>query len=378
MDADAERMALLKDFDLPVYAMRAYLALLQLGTAEARHVSELGRIPVAKVYTTLDQLQARGLLTVTPGKPRKYSPVAMADFLERRLQAHREQAEELAAQKDRLADLFPIVGTVELGERASVHTLRGRRNIGQHFRENAAAARHEIDVLLPSAPQGKLPAIAKTLMDARARGVQVRVLARPPVVPADDPFRDLDALPGAVRVSHDAKLEPDVALATFDGGTALLAHFVPAQSGRGHAKDVAVLTRETALVKTLAGMLHLSWLQAEVGEAASPAAELPGLLRGHRQPIVVTDARGRVTLWSQGAESAFGILESRAVGLGLSAVLPTLEGVESSGEARVRIGGRPFLVTSDCAQNGGGSRMWSFHPEGAAPPLSARPSFPPR
>lgn len=368
MDMDNEQVERLREFGLPTYAVRAYLALLKLGTAEARHVSEVARIPPAKVYGTLDQLQQKGLVTVATGKPRKYSPVPMGDFLERRLRDHREQMDALAARKDDLVELFPILGTVEAGGRASISTIRGRRNISEHFRENAAAATRDLALLLPASPSERLRAVVKVLDKARGRGVSIRILAHANADPGDLP-PGLQAFPDEFRVSRDLGLEPDVAVATFDGESALLAHFVPGETARDHAQDVAILTKDPALAATLARMVHLCWLQAgqgeEVPEAPTSDAELPGLVRMLHEAVVVTDAEDRIALWSQGAATAFDVAEASALGRPLQAILPGLDEAVAQGDARILVGGRAFVVSCDHVGSPSGSRLRLFRLEAA-------------
>jgi HTH-type transcriptional regulator, sugar sensing transcriptional regulator len=265
-DRSAEQISELTAMGLPAYAVRAYLGLLQLGVGEARQVSELAKIRPAKVYGTLDQLERRGLVTIIPGKPRKYQPVPIAEFLARRIEEEREAIDTMSSRLDRMAELFPVVGRPADDERATITTLRGRRNISEHFRREAIGAQKEISVHLPSKWPKRVRALGKLVGEARQRGVQAR-LFRPPD-DSGDPARELE---DATEACDAHPLGSDVLLATFDGRSALLAHFVPDQSARDHPKDIAIVTHERALASAIAAML--AHPRAAAQPEAHPAAE---------------------------------------------------------------------------------------------------------
>lgn len=266
-DREAERSAQLKALGLPVYAGRAYLALLELGTGEARQVSDLARIPPAKVYNTLEQLEQKGLAVSTPGRPRKYRPVPMEEYLARQLEEKKEALEMLEERRESLVDLFPILGTADDKTRSHISTVRGRRNISEHFRENAKSAQREIIMLLPVRPSRRIRALEKLTQDARDRGVQVRLLVPQPEL--DTLAQGVSATPADTRVVEPEGEDADVTLATFDGEKALLAHFVPGQPGRSFAKDLAILTAEPAFAKMLTKLLECRW------DSVAPIAAAP-------------------------------------------------------------------------------------------------------
>src|SRR5207248_11237358 len=110
-------MEKLRSFGLSESAARAYLALLELGLTEARDVGRLAKIPLAKVYQTLDQLQEHGLVTVIPTTPRKYEPVEFRQFLDRRRERMLQEARELERVAPELAALFPTTAHETVGDR---------------------------------------------------------------------------------------------------------------------------------------------------------------------------------------------------------------------------------------------------------------------
>jgi len=84
---DSARKDLLVDallaYGLNEYEARAYLALLQHGSAVAGDISRRSGIPRPRVYDTLQRLIESSLVTEHGGSPRSYSPLPLEDFLER-------------------------------------------------------------------------------------------------------------------------------------------------------------------------------------------------------------------------------------------------------------------------------------------------------
>lgn len=175
MDSQAEAIAQLKEFGVPTYAARAYLALLELGVSDARGVSDVASIPSAKVYGALTHLEKRGLAEVTPGKPRKYAAVAMSAFLARQLREQEARIEELRMKASEIAELFPVGAGAALAPRPQTVTIEGKRNILQHLREACDGAKTSILASLEPPLRSELT-LRRPFEDAGRRGVTVGLI----------------------------------------------------------------------------------------------------------------------------------------------------------------------------------------------------------
>lgn len=271
MSGPRERMETLRRFGLSEYAARAYLALLDLGTTEARDVSRLSNVPLAKVYSTLEHLQEKGLVLVSPETPKKYTPVPFAEFVDRLTAAHERQARELRTAREELAAEFPITGAVEMDDRGGVTTVRGRRNALDRMRDLAAEARHEMVLVASAGTLLRFAHLRAMLEDARARGLRVRVVA--PLLPATKARFDELCRACELRVRPDEPGQAmQVAFLCVDRRVALLVHHVPDDGGTTNGKDVGILADETALVQTLHSFAEYVWERAApwepVGEPA--------------------------------------------------------------------------------------------------------------
>lgn len=282
-----ERLAKLREFGLSEYAARAYLALLELGATEARDVSRLAKVPLAKVYSTLEQLHEKGLVTVTPETPKKYEPVPFAEFVQRLRQAHAEQIRLLRDSQGELSAMFPIVGTRQVGDRGTTTTLRGRRTVLDKLRHCAEEAQNEILLVASDGFARRHHHARLMLQEARQRGIEARLLVN---ADADSIPRLAELVPYAQMRGKDTMkgAAPDVAIAVFDRRQALIVHFLPDDASSYHGKDVAILTGEEAIVRTMWAMLEHHWSKApdvegEIARATSPRADAEASRRQARE-----------------------------------------------------------------------------------------------
>lgn len=66
----------LEAFGLNEYTARSFVALLSLGTATAKEISDVSGVPRTRVYDVMDTLQERGLVSVRHTEPREFWAVS--------------------------------------------------------------------------------------------------------------------------------------------------------------------------------------------------------------------------------------------------------------------------------------------------------------
>jgi len=71
----------LRRLGLTEYESRLYLALLRKGPIKASQLSFFGQVPRTKTYYAIKELQRKGLVTITPGKPELYAPCSPLETL---------------------------------------------------------------------------------------------------------------------------------------------------------------------------------------------------------------------------------------------------------------------------------------------------------
>lgn len=269
-------MAKLREFGLSEYAARTYLALLDLGTTEARDVAALSKVPASKIYHVLDQLHEKGLVVILPEFPRKYAPVPFGEFLEKLEEKHESTLRTLKKDRDTLLEMFAVVGDTTSGDRGTLTLLRGRRNVLERFDELLAGARHDLLLLATPGLLLRLKSWAPAVQEAHRRGVRVRIL-----VPPDAPAA-VSALPAEIRVRDVDGPGERGALLLADGSRALLIHFLPDDGHSYEGTDTAVYTDKEGIVAVLSSLAETPWLHAP------PLA----VAQGHHVPIAPAPGAG--------------------------------------------------------------------------------------
>ncbi|HWG91019.1 MAG TPA: helix-turn-helix domain-containing protein [Candidatus Thermoplasmatota archaeon] len=266
MPITEDRLTRLQRFGLSEYAARAYLALLDLGEAEARDISAMGRIPMGKIYHALDQLHEEGLVLILPESPKRYAPTAFDAYVSRLQRSHTEAIRSLEQERGELGGLFRILGNTEVGSRGGFTILRGRRNVLDKSRELFAETSQDWLVLAVSGFAQRYLEELPELKRARERGVRIRFLV--PLTEAT--CERLTPLAEASEVRHRDVEEgtpgSNVSLIIADGARALLINFVPNDESSHSTKDIAVFTDQQAIVDAIRGLVEPSWQHADTFE----------------------------------------------------------------------------------------------------------------
>lgn len=268
-----DRVTRLREFGLSEYAARAYLALLDLGTTEARDVSSLSKVPASKIYHILDQLHEKGLVDILPEFPRKYAPVPFSEFLDKIQEEHEETTKRLRDERDELLDMFALVGGASGSDRGSLTFLRGRRNAFERFDEVLRSA--QTDVLVLSTP-GMLSARRgwmAPLLEAAKRGVRVRIMAADLAAPG---IQDIAPL-AEVRPREPTDRAETASIMVVDGQRVLMIHFLPDDGHPTEGNASAVYVDQDGVVALLAGLAEGPWRQAAPSVPIKPkvAGEIP-------------------------------------------------------------------------------------------------------
>lgn len=257
-----DRLTRLREFGLSEYAARSYLALLDLGIAEARDVSSLSKVPQAKIYHVLEQLHDKGLVVILPEFPKKYAPVPFEEYLGRLFDEHSKIAQSIEEQRSELAELFRVKGDTGVGDRGFFTVIRGRRNVLSKIEEIVGLTREDLVVLGTTGTASRAPSMAGELRRARERGVRLRFLA--PVTP--DTIEQLAGLAGfselRAREVDEAEQSAKVAIVVSDASRAFLIHFVPDDANLYAGKDIGVFTDQEAMVAAIQALVEPHWARA--------------------------------------------------------------------------------------------------------------------
>ena len=180
---NSESLSLLRRIGLNQYESKVYLALLSAGPTSASDLSELAGIPRPRTYDVLSKLEKKGFVSVQPGRPTKFRAFDIDEaFIVLKKKKEKEHTKELGEIDDIRKQLGKkVVETVPMKLSTSsdfVWVIKDRDNIYSkidNLINNATKS-----VVIATTEQGikrKLDAYEATLIQAKKRGVDVKLLA---------------------------------------------------------------------------------------------------------------------------------------------------------------------------------------------------------
>ena len=262
MPVTQDRLTRLREFGLSEYAARSYLALLDLGIAEARDVSSISKVPQAKIYHVLEQLHDKGLVVILPEFPKKYAPVPFEEYLGRLYDEHTKAAKAIEDERAELAEMFRVMGDTDVGDRGFFTVIRGRRNVLSKVEEMIGQTQKDLIVLGTSGTASRASHMLPELRRARERGVRVRMLAPvdPETVEKLAPIAEVSEL--RARELGDEEQSAKVAIVVSDSSRAFLMHFVPDDANLYTGKDIGVFTDQEAMVAAIQAIVEPHWTRS--------------------------------------------------------------------------------------------------------------------
>jgi sugar-specific transcriptional regulator TrmB len=175
-----------KIFDLNLYEVKVWTALLSRGTSTAGELSNISDVPRSRTYDILESLEKKGFIIMKLGKPIRFVALKPEEVVERvkknLMKYAKERTERLEKLKgdDVLTELTGLftkgIKFVEPSDLSG--SLRGRQNLYNHLDMMINSA--EKTVTIVTTAEGinrKLEALMPTLEKCKKRGVQVRVAA---------------------------------------------------------------------------------------------------------------------------------------------------------------------------------------------------------
>ena len=266
MPVNPERIHRLADFGLTDYQARVYLALLDLGTATAKQVPPHARVPRTRVYTTMAQLNERGLVEILPESPLRYKPVPFSTFLAKLAAEHKDTARRLEAQLPALSEQFAVsVGQKPEG-RGRFEAIHGRRNAREKLvKMYSAASRTIVGIGTVNSPGRIQKALASHLQTKWKAGVQIRYAF--PV--RNENREDIRALMKFAEI-HDIDFLMPVYLHVVDSREFIMANPIPDDESFYRGEDIAIWSDDPAIAEAIMRMSERIWSTGSEPKEARP------------------------------------------------------------------------------------------------------------
>jgi len=175
-----------KIFDLNLYEVRVWTALLSRGVSTAGELSNISDVPRSRTYDILETLEKKGFIVMKLGKPIKFVALKPEEVIERvkknlvtSAQEKSKRLEKLKGEEvlTELTSLFTQgVKFVEPSDLSG--SVKGRQNVYNHMDMMIREAETSITIVTTAAGiNRKLEALEPSLEKAKKRGVKIRIAA---------------------------------------------------------------------------------------------------------------------------------------------------------------------------------------------------------
>lgn len=175
-----------KIFDLNLYEVKVWTALLSRGTSTAGELSNISDVPRSRTYDILESLEKKGFVIMRLGKPIKFVALKPGEVVERvkknLVRSAKERAERLDKLKgddvlEELNSLFTKgIKFVEPSDLSG--SLKGRQNLYNHMDMLIRDAEKTVTIVTTSEGLNrKMEALMPTLEKCKKRGIKIRIAA---------------------------------------------------------------------------------------------------------------------------------------------------------------------------------------------------------
>jgi sugar-specific transcriptional regulator TrmB len=176
-----------KIFDLNLYEVRVWTALLSRGVSTAGELSNISDVPRSRTYDILESLEKKGFIVMKLGKPIKFVALKPEEVVERvkknLLNEANQRSKRLESLKQdevlgELTTLFTQgVKFVEPSDLSG--SLRGRQNMYNHLDMMIRDAEKSVTIVTTSEGLNrKLEVLAPSLDKCKKRGVVIKIASK--------------------------------------------------------------------------------------------------------------------------------------------------------------------------------------------------------
>jgi len=175
-----------KIFDLNLYEVKVWTALLSRGTSTAGELSSISDVPRSRTYDILESLEKKGFIVMKFGKPIKFVALKPEEVVERvkknLMRSAQERTKRLEKLKgdDVLQELKVLftkgIKFVEPSDLSG--SLKGRQNLYNHLDMMVREAEKTITIITTAEGLNrKFEALLPSLEKCKKRGVKIRIAA---------------------------------------------------------------------------------------------------------------------------------------------------------------------------------------------------------
>src|SRR3989338_5308500 len=182
MSALNEAEELVKELGLTEYQAKAFIALVKFGTLPAERIGRLGKIPLPRIYDTLEDLQKKGLVMISRGRPKMYKlvdpKISLKNFIKEKEMDFAGKLKEKSKAADKLAKILEIIGTKEIVREEKWNIWHIERKVVSDSLLKNIKSEAKKEVIIFSGDLSWLKESRTIMKSVVKKGVKVRVVVR--------------------------------------------------------------------------------------------------------------------------------------------------------------------------------------------------------
>ncbi len=247
-------------FDLNLYEVKLWAALLSRGVSTAGELSDIADVPRSRSYDVLESLEKKGFVVMKIGKPIKYIAIPPTEVVDRVKKNMNAEAQEKVKRLDSIKS-SPMMTELE-----TLHTngidlvepsemsgcLRGRNNLYNHMDLLIKNAKSTVNIM--TSDKGfmrKAEGLQSSMEKAKKRGVKIRISA--PLTKENK--KVADGLKGVAEIKHNDKIRSR--FITVDSNDTV---FMTLDDGEVHPSyDLGVWVKTPYFTKSMDQMFQQNW-----------------------------------------------------------------------------------------------------------------------
>jgi len=251
-------------FNLNLYEVRIWTALLSRGVSTAGELSDIGHVPRSRAYDVLETLEKKGFVVMKLGKPIKYIAVEPTEVVER-VKKNIQQEAENNMQKLKEMNNNDVLKELETLHKQGIEfidstdlsgAIRGKANLYTHLEHMVKGADKSVTIVTtPKDLVRKVEALKTVLQKLSKKGVNIRIAA--PLT--KDCINAVKDLKGIAEVRDSGKLA--ARFAVIDGKDLL---FMVMHDEEVHPTyDIGVWVNTPFFAGALEGLFDVAWKDFE-------------------------------------------------------------------------------------------------------------------
>lgn len=249
--SDRSRKAM-ESLGLTGYEIKAYLSLVETGSASASDISKKSGVPYSKIYEVLNSLEEKGWAESDRSRPQKFfprSPQTGLEAMKMRIESDIKDNESLI-----LRELMPVYEKRGIREKPEIWVVRGIYNIAAKVSEIIQTCQQELLIAIPKVAEDIARPVQPMLRMLHERGVKIAVLVSEQT--------SVDTVRAISRIA-DVRLKTNL----FGGGvigdsTQVMILLGEGRVDNGSFEPIAIWAEHAGLARFAKDYFHYLWADA--------------------------------------------------------------------------------------------------------------------